>query len=89
MHSPELEFPTSPLGRKRLLTLPTDRGLEAARLASRIESRVAVGRCFERVDEVLEHALSSLDNQDIMLATGSFITVELLLRALSDSGELN
>jgi dihydrofolate synthase/folylpolyglutamate synthase len=72
-----------------LLTLPTDRGLEAARLASRIESRVAVGRCFERVDEVLEHALSSLDNQDIMLATGSFITVELLLRALSDSGELN
>jgi len=72
-----------------LLTLPSDRGLKATQLASRIESQVEVERCFDRVDDALEHALSSLGNQDIMLATGSFITVELLLRALSDSGELN
>jgi dihydrofolate synthase/folylpolyglutamate synthase len=72
-----------------LLTLPSDRGLEATQLASRIESQVAVEQCFERIDDALEHALSSLGNQDIMLATGSFITVELLLRALPDSGELN
>jgi len=68
-----------------LLTLPTDRGLKATQLASRIESQVKAECCFERVDDALEHALSSLGNQDIMLATGSFITVELLLRALSDS----
>ncbi|MCP4768491.1 MAG: bifunctional folylpolyglutamate synthase/dihydrofolate synthase [Gammaproteobacteria bacterium] len=72
-----------------LLTLPSDRGLKATQLASRIESQVKAERCFERVDDALEHALSSLGNQDIMLATGSFITVELLLLALSDSGELN
>ena len=66
-----------------LLTLPSDRGLEASRLASRIESLVVAEQCFERVDDALEHALSSLGNQDIMLVTGSFITVELLLRALS------
>jgi len=72
-----------------LLTLPSDRGLQASQLASRIESQVEVDRCFERVDDAFEHALSSLGNQDIMLATGSFITVELLLRTLSDSGELN
>jgi dihydrofolate synthase/folylpolyglutamate synthase len=72
-----------------LLTLPSERGLEARRLASRIESRVVAGRCFDLVGDALEHALSSLGNQDIMLVTGSFITVELLLRALSDSGELD
>jgi len=72
-----------------LLTLPSERGLEATRLASRIESQVVARRCFDRVDDALEHALSSLGNQDIMLATGSFITVELLLRALPNSGELN
>ncbi len=72
-----------------LLTLPSDRGLEATQLASRIESQVVAERCFERVDDALEHALSSLGNQDIMLVTGSFITVELLLRALPDSGNLN
>jgi dihydrofolate synthase/folylpolyglutamate synthase len=66
-----------------LLTLPSDRGLEASHLASRIESLVVAEQCFERVDDALEHALSSLGNQDIMLVTGSFITVELLLRALS------
>ncbi len=72
-----------------LLSLPSERGLKAAQLESRIESQVHAGQRFERIDDALEHALSSLGNQDIMLATGSFITVELLLRALSDSGELN
>jgi dihydrofolate synthase / folylpolyglutamate synthase len=72
-----------------LLTLPTERGLDSARLEARVASRVAAERCFERIDDALEHALSSLGNQDIMLVTGSFITVELLLRALPDSGEQN
>ncbi len=72
-----------------LMTLDTDRGLDAAGLASRVNSLVDVDQHFETVHQALDHALSSLGNQDIMLVTGSFVTVELLLRALSDSGELN
>jgi dihydrofolate synthase/folylpolyglutamate synthase len=72
-----------------LMTLDTDRGLDAAGLASRVDSQVDVDQRFETVHQALDHALLSLGNQDIMLVTGSFVTVELLLRALSDSGELN
>jgi folylpolyglutamate synthase/dihydropteroate synthase len=58
-------------------------------LASRIESQAKAEKLFDNVTDALDHALSSLSNQDIMLVTGSFVTVELLLRALSDSGEQN
>jgi dihydrofolate synthase/folylpolyglutamate synthase len=72
-----------------LLSLNTERGLKAAQLADRIGTQITPEHSFERVEDALDHALSSLGNQDIMLVTGSFITVELLLRALSDSGDLN
>jgi len=72
-----------------LLTLDCDRGLDAQQLASRIESQVKAEKLFDNVTDALDHALSSLSNQDIMLVTGSFVTVELLLRALSYSGEQN
>ncbi len=72
-----------------LLTLNSDRGLSARQLASRIESQVEVEHLFDNVADALDHALSSLGNQDIMLVTGSFVTAELLLRASSDSGEQN
>jgi len=72
-----------------LLTLSSDRGLSAAQLASRIESQVQAETLFDNVADALDHALSSLGNQDIMLVTGSFVTAELLLRATSDSGEQN
>ena len=72
-----------------LLTLESDRGLNARQLASRIESQVRAEYLFENVADALDHALSSLGNQDIMLVTGSFVTAELLLRATSDSGEQN
>ena len=72
-----------------LMTLDCDRGLSANRLKSRIGSDFEPDRLFEDITDALDHALSSLGNQDIMLVTGSFITVELLLRALPDSGELN
>jgi dihydrofolate synthase/folylpolyglutamate synthase len=72
-----------------LITLDSERGLDAAALAARIGTQVEVKQQFERIDKALDHALSSLTNQDIMLVTGSFVTVELLLRALSDSGEFN
>jgi dihydrofolate synthase/folylpolyglutamate synthase len=72
-----------------LITLDSERGLNASALAARVESQVEVKQHFEQIDKALDHALSSLTNQDIMLVTGSFVTVELLLRALSDSGEFN
>ena len=71
------------------MTLDSERGLDAAALTKRIATQIEVEQSFEQVEEALVHALSSLTNQDIMLVTGSFVTVELLLRALSDSGEFN
>lgn len=72
-----------------LLTLDSDRGLSAEQLASRIDSQVEPEQLFASIDDALDHALSSLGNQDIMLVTGSFVTVEFLLHALSDSGQQN
>ena len=70
-----------------LLTLDCPRGLAAERLRERIGSQVVAERLFGHADDALRHALSSLSNQDIMLATGSFVTVELVQRALSAFGE--
>jgi len=64
-----------------LLTLNCDRGLSAKQLQQRISTCVSADECFESVEYSLEHALSSLTNQDIMLVTGSFVTVELFIRA--------
>ncbi len=72
-----------------LLTLDGDRGQDATRLGERIGGLVEVERTFADAGQALAHALSNLTNQDIMLVTGSFVTVELLQRALSDSGERN
>jgi folylpolyglutamate synthase/dihydropteroate synthase len=72
-----------------LLTLNGDRGLSARQLATRIEGQVEADHLFDKVADALDHALSSLGNQDIMLVAGSFVTAELLLRATSDSGEQN
>jgi len=66
-----------------LLTLDCDRGLSAEKLEQRIANCVSVDECFETVEHSLEHAMSSLTNQDIILVTGSFVTVELFLRATS------
>jgi dihydrofolate synthase/folylpolyglutamate synthase len=66
-----------------LLTLICDRGLSAEQLQQRISTCVSVDERFENVENSLDHALSSLSNQDIMLVTGSFVTVELFLRATS------
>ena len=72
-----------------LLTLEGDRGLDAAALEARIGGRVAVEKRFAIAAEALEHALSSLGNQDIMLVSGSFVTVENWLRALPESDDPN
>lgn len=64
-----------------LLTLECDRGLAAEQLEHRISAQVRVQHKFAEAGAALDHALSSLSNQDIMLVTGSFVTVELVLRA--------
>lgn len=67
------------------ISLPGERGLSAAELKSRISTRVTVVQEFETIDQAFEHALLSLHNSDILLATGSFVTAEIVLRALSKS----
>ncbi|MEM7561929.1 MAG: folylpolyglutamate synthase/dihydrofolate synthase family protein [Pseudomonadota bacterium] len=69
------------------LDLDCDRGLRASDLAARIDSRVSVSAMFSSPREAFDHALSSLHNQDIMLVTGSFFTVEGLILSISDSDE--
>ena len=71
------------------MTLDSERGLDAAALRQRVAAQIDVEQSFEQAEAALDHALLSLTNQDIMLVTGSFVTVELLLRALSDSGEFS
>ncbi|MFA9420280.1 MAG: folylpolyglutamate synthase/dihydrofolate synthase family protein [Gammaproteobacteria bacterium] len=66
-----------------LLSLDCDRGLSADALEQRITSRVRVAEKFEQAEIAVNTALSSLRNQDIMLVTGSFATVEFFLRAVS------
>ena len=66
-----------------LVSLGSDRGLSASQLANRVESKITPGRLFETIGEGLNEALSSLGNQDIMLVTGSFLTVQQCLLALS------
>ncbi|MEE8366569.1 MAG: folylpolyglutamate synthase/dihydrofolate synthase family protein [Gammaproteobacteria bacterium] len=66
-----------------LLSLDCDRGLDADRLAERIGSEVSLVRKFANSESALDHALSSLSNQDIMMVTGSFVTVEIFLQAIS------
>lgn len=72
-----------------LASLGGDRGLSAQQLQSRIGPQVEINQLFDNVEAALDHALSSLGNQDIMLVTGSFVTVEQLLLALPDFGKLN
>jgi dihydrofolate synthase/folylpolyglutamate synthase len=66
-----------------LLSLDCDRGLSADALEQRITSQVTVAEKFEKAEIAIDAALSSLRNQDIMLVTGSFATVEFFLRAVS------
>ncbi len=71
-----------------LLTLAGDRGQSAAELARRLDG-VQPRQLCDDIGAALDHALSSLGDQDIMLVTGSFVSVEYLLRALPDSGDID
>ncbi len=62
-----------------LLGLEGERSLDAAAL----DQRLGGGhRHFATARAALDHALSCLGNQDILLAAGSFLTVEAVMRAL-------
>lgn len=64
-----------------LIGLQGSRGLSAKQLASRISSEVSVEHCFDSIQAAMEQAVSSLKNQDILLVTGSFLTVEAALNS--------
>ena len=65
-----------------LLGLEGERGLSATRLATRIGDLVNVTQAFESAQNALAHAVSTLGNKDILLAAGSFKTVEAMLLIL-------
>ena len=67
-----------------LVSLGSERGLTANDLAGRVAEELQPERLFSGASEALNDALSSLGNQDIMLITGSFVTVEQCLLALSN-----
>lgn len=66
-----------------LVPLPSSRGLSAQQLQQRLQGQAADSRIFDCVQAALSDAMSSLDNHDILLATGSFLTVEAVLNSLS------
>ncbi len=65
------------------LSLDCDRGLSADAIAGRLQT-VKLEHKFSSAEAAINHALSSLSNPDIILVTGSFVTVELFLLALSN-----
>lgn len=62
------------------LGLECNRGLSADSLVHRINAKAEVRQQFDLAENVWSHALSSLNNNDILLVTGSFHTVEAFLR---------
>lgn len=63
------------------LTLPGTRGVAASKLARLHDSTRGGARLFESADDALTHAMSSLGEQDTLLVTGSFLTVEAVMRS--------
>ena len=62
-----------------LVGLSGDRGMTAQQLAQRVADQLSKVRLFDSVAAALSDAMPSLGNQDILLATGSFLTVEDVL----------
>ncbi|MFT5503546.1 MAG: dihydrofolate synthase/folylpolyglutamate synthase [Gammaproteobacteria bacterium] len=65
-----------------LITLGGDRGLSAAELTLRVGNNIQVSVALNDLDELRRYALSNLTNEDILLVTGSFLTIELFLSAM-------
>ncbi len=65
-----------------VLGLHCDRGLSAEELSDKIKHIVPVAKLFDSAENCLEEAVLCLSNQDILLACGSFMTVEAILSEL-------
>ncbi|MBC8211693.1 MAG: bifunctional folylpolyglutamate synthase/dihydrofolate synthase [Gammaproteobacteria bacterium] len=65
-----------------LLGLDGDRGMSASRLAQKIDGLAGVTHQFDSAANALRDAVSILKNQDILLVTGSFRTVEAVASIL-------
>lgn len=63
-----------------LLGLNCERGLSAPQLEEYVNGSIKVSRTFNHVEQSVEHAMSSLNNKDILLVTGSFYSVEAFLK---------
>ncbi len=63
-----------------LVGLDAERGLSAGQLQQRGADQLAGARRFESVTDAMATAMSSLDDRDIILATGSFLTVEAVFK---------
>ncbi len=71
-----------------LLDLDGDRGLSAEQLAESISGTVQVTKKFSSAKKSLEQAVLSLDNQDILLVCGSFMTIAAVLDTLLSQNSL-
>jgi len=65
-----------------LLGLDGDRGISASRLAQKISGLQNLSRQYESAHQAMLEAVLILRNQDILLVTGSFRTVEAVASAL-------
>jgi dihydrofolate synthase/folylpolyglutamate synthase len=64
-----------------LLSLPTPRGLSTSQLSQRIQFVAPGSRLFDTAEDALLHAMATLNNHDILLVTGSFLTVEAVMKS--------
>ena len=64
-----------------LLNLEVPRGLSASALAQQLTGIVNSPQLFDSIEHTVTLAMSSLNNQDILLVTGSFMTVEAALKS--------
>lgn len=62
-----------------LLGLSCPRGLSAQQLSEIILGQIMVTQKFDSAKKAFEYAMSSLNNQDILLVTGSFFSVEAVM----------
>lgn len=65
-----------------LLGLNCDRGLSTDQLSEKVSDIVNVEKKFDSATKSLAQAVLSLNNQDILLVCGSFMTVEAILSLL-------
>jgi dihydrofolate synthase/folylpolyglutamate synthase len=63
-----------------LLDLNCERGLSAQNLCQRLDDAVRITRQYDSAQKALADAMSSLTNQDILFVSGSFMTVESVLK---------